>query len=239
MRTIGRMSQYALHPDEAAAAASRHYLEYPQVPAAAAAAAAPLQLHLSDAAAPARAARGAGWRAIGRGAAPALVARAAGADEQLLASPEREARRAARRAAGAGLWWLLPGQEHPVYGSSDPLSEDEIKGLPVAELVQVGGGAELPLIRCRCLLMLWRAEGVGVGGLAVTNELVRQPSKILIKTMAPLLTIRPTRRDRTTGSAAPWTAAPPWSAMSRGRRRRACRGGGWPPRSGRGGCSAG
>ncbi|GBF90673.1 hypothetical protein Rsub_03245 [Raphidocelis subcapitata] len=128
--TVARMNSFALHPDERATAAARHFLEYPRQSGAAQAAVAPLELHLEGAAARA-APRGAGWRAVARGASAELVARGAGAGEQLLgAGAEQDARRAAR-AAAARAWWMPPGQAHPAYGGEDPLSDDPLKALPL------------------------------------------------------------------------------------------------------------
>lgn len=138
MRTVSRMSRYSLHPEEQAAATSRHFLEYPQQPAAAALATEPLELHLEIEAAKPRL-RGAGWRAVARGASPALVARAAGAQEPLLrggGQGDAERERLRRRAAAARGWWVVPGEPHPAYGSDDPLSQDEAKALPTEELEQ-------------------------------------------------------------------------------------------------------
>lgn len=144
MKTLSRMSAYALHPDERAAAAAKHYVEYPQIAAAAAAAAGPLELHLEGAAAETYRPRGAGWRAVARGAAPALVARAAREDEALRATGggggsggDLQRRQQQQR---SWMWWVRPGEPHPVYGEDDPLSADEAKALPVEELVQVRSG---------------------------------------------------------------------------------------------------
>ena len=135
MRTLGRMSAFALHPEEEEAAARRHFLEFPTAPPPAAEAAArPLELHLEGVAARG-ASRGAGWRAVAKGASPALVARAAAAGEPLLGDAAGAAeRRAARERAAAG-WFARASEPHPVYGLSDPLSDDEAKALPVEELV--------------------------------------------------------------------------------------------------------
>lgn len=157
--TVARMNAFALHPDERATAAARHFLEYPRQSEAAQAATVPLELHLEGATARGTS-RGAGWRAVARGASAELVALSAAAEEQLLgAGPEQDARRAARAAASRA-WWLPPGEPHPAYGSEDPLSDDPLKALPLDVNLQVspcpgrrgGRGSDASGVGC-CLVL--------------------------------------------------------------------------------------
>jgi hypothetical protein len=215
LKTVVRMNAYALHPEEAPGAASRHFLEYPRAPAAAAAAAGPLELHL-EASASARAPRGAGWRAIGRGAAPELVARPISGG----AGGEAGARRG---------WWVLPGEPHPVYGEDDPLSADEAKALPIEELVQVRGEGRGS----------WGADaGAPPGCRGLARQRHHRGRHERPPTQPARLPRRAPPRRRTTGSAARSTAARRCSA-ARGPRRRACRGARSPPTCARAASSAG
>lgn len=143
MRTLVRMGKYSTDPANfASSSALRHYLEYPQQQPQKAAAASQLALQL-QVEAPNIAARRGVNRAIVKGARNALLGRKESDDDPMwlydygtkttAKDSEVELEEVGRRHCVRG----GPALEHPILGSSDPLSDDYAKALDTETLIQV------------------------------------------------------------------------------------------------------